>query len=57
MDAARATVAELVQQMTRQGLRFAPAVSGDESYYTVLHRALVDYDNSVSQPATAGLSQ
>jgi hypothetical protein len=44
-----ATVGELVQQMTREGLRFAPAVSGDESYYTTLHRALVDYDMSVSQ--------
>ncbi|MGH7168664.1 MAG: hypothetical protein ACRELG_00100, partial [Gemmataceae bacterium] len=44
-----ATVAELVQQMTREGLRFAPAVSGDEAYYTTLHRALVNYDLSVAQ--------
>ncbi|HTU20319.1 MAG TPA: hypothetical protein VMG10_19805 [Gemmataceae bacterium] len=43
------TVAELVRQMTRQGLRFAPAVSGDESYYTSLHRSLVDYDMGLSQ--------
>ncbi|MHB1425926.1 MAG: hypothetical protein ACYC3I_22410 [Gemmataceae bacterium] len=43
------TVADLVQQMTREGLRFAPAVSGDESYYTSLHRALVDYDMGVTQ--------
>jgi hypothetical protein len=43
------TVGELVQQMTRQGLRFAPAASGDEPYYTSLHRALVDYDMGVAQ--------
>jgi hypothetical protein len=30
--------------MTQQGLRFAPAVSGDESYYTSLHQSMVDYD-------------
>jgi hypothetical protein len=46
------TVGELVQQMTREGLRFAPAVSGDETYYTSLHRALVDYDMSVAQLTT-----
>ncbi len=44
-----ATVGELVQQMTREGLRFAPAVSGDEPYYTSLHRAMVDYDMQVAQ--------
>ncbi|HTU20988.1 MAG TPA: hypothetical protein VMG10_23250 [Gemmataceae bacterium] len=44
-----ATVSELVQQMTREGLHFAPAVSGDESYYTSLYRALVNYDLSVAQ--------
>jgi hypothetical protein len=43
------TVAELVRQMTREGLRFAPAVSGDEPYYTTLHRALVNYDMGLSQ--------
>jgi hypothetical protein len=43
------TVGELVQQMTREGLKFAPAVSGDEAYYTSLHRALVDYDMGVAQ--------
>ncbi len=47
-----ATVGELVQQMTREGLRFAPAVSGDEPYYTALHRALVDYDLNVAQLTT-----
>lgn len=46
------TVAELVQQMTRQGLHFAPAVAGDEPSYTALHRALVNYDLSVAQLTT-----
>jgi hypothetical protein len=43
------TVGDLIRQMTREGLRFAPAVSGDEPYYTSLHRALVDYDMGVTQ--------
>lgn len=43
------TVADLVKQMTQQGLKFGPAVSGDESYYTVLHRAMVDYDLGLAQ--------
>lgn len=47
-----ATVEELVQQMTREGLHFAPAVSGDEPYYTTLHRALVDYDTGIAQLKT-----
>lgn len=47
------TVAALVQQMTKQGLRFAPAVSGDESYYTALHSALVEYDLSLANMTTA----
>lgn len=46
------TVSELVQQMTQEGLRFAPAVSGDETYYTALYRALVNYDESVTQLTT-----
>jgi hypothetical protein len=45
------TVAELVQQMTKEGLTFAPATSGDETYYTSLHRSLVDYDIGISQMA------
>ncbi|HEY7312862.1 MAG TPA: hypothetical protein VH643_26095 [Gemmataceae bacterium] len=43
------TVAELIRQMTKQGLRFGPAVSGDESYYTSLHRSMVDYDVGLAQ--------
>jgi hypothetical protein len=45
------TVADLVKQMTQQGLRFAPATSGDEPYYTSLHRSLVDYDIGLAQAA------
>jgi hypothetical protein len=37
------TVAELVRNMTGQGLRFAPATQGGESAYTALHSALVAY--------------
>ncbi len=36
-------VGELVQQMSSQGLRFAPAVSGDQSAYVSLHTAMVAY--------------
>jgi hypothetical protein len=38
-----ATVADLVHNMSSQGLQFAPAASGDEPSYTALHRALVTY--------------
>jgi hypothetical protein len=37
------TVAALVQDMTAQGLKFAPAVKGDEAAYTALQRAMVSY--------------
>jgi hypothetical protein len=37
------TVGELVAEMSRQGLRFAPATDGDEAAYTALHRALANY--------------
>jgi hypothetical protein len=50
------TVASLVQQMTQEGLFFAPAVSGDESYYTSLHRSLVDYDMSLTQLTASSAS-
>jgi hypothetical protein len=38
------TVPELVDQMTKQGLQFAPAVPGDEPSYVALHQALANYD-------------
>jgi hypothetical protein len=37
------TVTELVDHMTREGLRFAPALPGDEAGYEALHRAFVAY--------------
>jgi hypothetical protein len=46
------TVAELVAHMTANGLRFAPAVSGEESYYTALHSAMVAYDDGIAQLVT-----
>lgn len=52
-----ANVAELVRQMTDTGLSFAPATSGDESYYTSLHRSLVDYDAGIARLAGAGVAQ
>ncbi len=50
------TVGDLVQQMTREGLTFAPATSGDETYYTSLHRSLVDYDLGVAK-MSGGVAQ
>jgi hypothetical protein len=38
------TVPELIDHMTREGLEFAPAVTGDEAAYVSLHRALATYD-------------
>ncbi|MGE3805484.1 MAG: hypothetical protein AB7K24_12485 [Gemmataceae bacterium] len=38
------TVAELIQNMEDEGLRFAPAVPGDEGAYVALHRLLASYD-------------
>jgi hypothetical protein len=37
------TVSDLVTEMGSKGLRFAPAVAGDEGAYVALHRALVSY--------------
>ena len=48
-SASGTTVAQLVRQMTQQGQRFAPAISGDETYYTSLHRSMVNYDMGLSQ--------
>src|SRR5262249_20200204 len=43
------TVAQLVSNMARQGLRFGPATAGDQEAYTALHRAMVTYDQGVRQ--------
>lgn len=37
------TVSELCQNMSQQGLRFAPANSGDEAAYTSLQRSMASY--------------
>jgi hypothetical protein len=37
------TVGDLVTEMTRQGLKFAPALAGDNPAYTAIHTALVAY--------------
>jgi hypothetical protein len=34
------TVAELIEDMTKHGLTFAPATDGDERQYVALHQAL-----------------
>jgi hypothetical protein len=41
------TVAELVQYMTAQGLKFAPATPGDEPAYNSVHRALASYEGEI----------
>ena len=38
------TIGDLVQVMLTKGLRFAPAVPGDEPAYVATHRALAGYD-------------
>jgi hypothetical protein len=45
------TVGELVRYMTANGLKFAPAVSGQQTAYTVLHRNLNSYDFGLAQLA------
>lgn len=37
-------VQELIKYMMEKGLKFAPAVSGDEAAYNALHQALVAFD-------------
>ncbi|MBL8794456.1 MAG: hypothetical protein JNM56_11165 [Planctomycetia bacterium] len=48
-EAKAVSVGELIEQMTKQGLRFAPAAAGDESYYNSLHRSLADYDAGLAR--------
>jgi hypothetical protein len=44
-------VASLVADMTGKGLRFAPSVSGEEPYYSILYQAMVTYDYQMAQLA------
>jgi len=46
------TVPDLVKYMAAQGLRFAPAMPGEQATYQALYQALVQYDLAL-QPATA----
>jgi hypothetical protein len=48
-EAKATSVGELIEQMSKQGLRFAPAASGDESYYNALHRAFANYDADLAR--------
>jgi hypothetical protein len=41
-------VYELIANINRQGLRFAPAVDGDQAAYVALHRAMVSYYNAMT---------
>jgi hypothetical protein len=45
------TVHALVSDMNRQGLKFAPAVEGDETAFIALHHALVAYESQLSRVA------
>src|SRR5205814_6385052 len=42
------SVQDLVKSMAERGLRFAPAVSGDEKAYAALHRGLAAYYQSLT---------
>ena len=44
------TMADLVEHMKRQGLRFAPAVPGEEKAYQALYAALVKYRAGLPPP-------
>ena len=43
------SVQDLVKSMAERGLRFAPAVTGDEKAYGALHRGLAAYYNALTQ--------
>jgi hypothetical protein len=47
------TVAELLQDMSSLGLRFAPAVSGNEAAYNALYHGLVAYDLDLARKAAS----
>ncbi len=46
------TVADLVQQMTTQGLRFAPATQDGQPAYSALYQAMATYDYRLSRLAS-----
>jgi hypothetical protein len=48
------TITELVDHMTREGLKFAPALPGDEAGYEALHRAFVAYFVTIHDAQQSG---
>jgi hypothetical protein len=50
------TVGELVAEMTRNGLRFAPATAGGENAYTALYHSILAYDSALGQMAPPTLT-
>jgi len=49
------TVPDLVKELNKRGLTFAPAVNGDEAAYTALYNALAAYAQSMQpQPGPGG---
>lgn len=48
------TVSELVSNLTNEGLRFAPASTGEEAAYNTLYQALRTYDAGVARLAMSG---
>jgi hypothetical protein len=47
------SVNELVMNMTRDGLRFAPASQGTEPAYMAVHSAFVAFDQALPDPVRA----
>jgi hypothetical protein len=47
------TVQDLVDYMTKKGLTFAPAVSGDEAAYQALYNALASYNRAAHRAASS----
>lgn len=48
------TMSELVNQMTTQGLRFAPVTAGQEGAYNALYIAMIAYDAGLSRMTRRG---
>jgi hypothetical protein len=47
------SVPELIDEMSRQGLRFAAAAVGSEPFYTMLYQSMITYDNALARAAGA----
>jgi hypothetical protein len=45
------SVGELVAYMTKNGLRFSPALQGEDNYYRSLHHSMVTFNYGTSQTA------